>query len=217
MFEYSGYSVNYEYREIMLEHFSDLGEIISYKRNALIEFEGSRMNHIYLITEGRVKQFFTNANGLEKTILILSRGDMFGEVTMIQKDCDHCITETYCPTKVCKISRDVFEDYLKKNPDLYNSVMLMLTTKFRLLMYQIFDSNYLTTKEKLYALLQRLSIQHEKKKDEGKEIDLYLTHEEIARMIGSTRSTVTRLMRELEEEKKIQRNGKRLIVSDNRF
>ena len=212
MFQYNKYSVNYAYREVMLDHLSNLGEIVRYKKNVLIKLEGSRSNHVYLILEGRIKQFFTNANGLEKTILILSPGDLFGEVTMIQNDCDYCITETYAPTKVCKISRDTFEAYMKKRPELYESMMLMLTTKFRLLMCQIFDGNYLTTKEKLYALLQRLSVQHEKKTYDGREIDLYLTHDEIARMIGSTRSTITKMMRELDREKMIRRNGKRVIV-----
>ena len=41
---------------------------------------------------------------------------------------------------------------------------------------------------------------------------LPLTHEEIACMIGSTRSTVTKLMRTLEEEGKISRSGRRLIL-----
>lgn len=211
MFGYDGYSPNYEYRDVLLEHFSGLGQIISYDKDALIEFEYARLSYAYLIIEGKVKQFFTTAEGQEKTILILSKGDMFGEITMIQGDHDHCITKTYVPTKVCKITREAFDAYLAEHPELYESILQMLTTKIRLLMYQVFDGNYLDAKERLYALLQRLSVQHAIHTDKGIAIDLSLTHEEIARMIGSTRSTVTKLMKLLEDEGRIQREGKQII------
>jgi CRP/FNR family transcriptional regulator len=69
----------------------------------------------------------------------------------------------------------------------------------------------LSTKERLFSLLRRLSVQHGSLKETGYEINLNLTHEELATMIGSTRSTVTKLLKTLESEGKITRNGKKII------
>jgi CRP/FNR family transcriptional regulator len=206
------YSINYDYRDVLLKHFKDKGKTIYFDKDTLIEFEYKRLDYIYIILDGIVKQFFLDPDGTEKIILILSNGDMFGEITMIQKDYDRVITKTYSPTKVCKIDRSVFYNYLKENPFVYDSITLMITTKFRILMSQIYDNTYLGIKERLFFLLKRLSIQHGSLKQIGYEINLNLTHEELANMIGSTRSTVTRLMNTLESEGKIIRNGKKIII-----
>jgi len=205
------YTINYEYRNVLLTHFKDMGEIIDFNKDTLIEFEYKKLNYIYLILNGIVKQFFLDSNGVEKTILILTKGDMFGEITMIQNDYDRVITRTYSPVKVCKINKNIFYNYLKNNPYVYDSILLMITTKFRILMYQIYDKTYLSTKERLFSLLRRLSVQHGSLKETGYEINLNLTHEELATMIGSTRSTVTKLLKTLESEGKITRNGKKII------
>lgn len=212
MFEFGDYSLNHSYREILLQHFGSVGDVMVYRKDTLIEFEYNKLGHVYFILEGKVKQYFTNVHGQEKTFLILTKGDMFGEVTMLQNDHDHCITRTYSDAKIARISRQVFDSVLQEHPQLQLQLMLMLTTKIRLLMYQIFDGNYLDAKEKLYALLQRLSMQHGAPQDDGTLINLDLTHEELARMIGSTRSTVTKMINQLAGEDKILRLGKQLVV-----
>ena len=207
-----GYSLNYQYRTDLLEHFGTMGQECVYQKNTLVEFEHRVLDHVYLIMDGIVKQYFTNADGVEKTILVLSRGDMFGEITMLQQDLDHCLTRAYSNVVLRKIPRTEFDAYLQACPQSGQSVMLMLTTKVRVMMYQIYDSAYLDTKGRLYSLLERIAMQHGIGGETGRELLLPLTHEEIACMIGSTRSTVTKLMRALEEEGKIYRQGKRLSL-----
>jgi len=90
----------------------------------------------------------------------------------------------------------------------------MITTKFRILMSQIYDNSYLDTKKRLLSLLNRLWVQQGSSNQLGHTIDLILTHEELANMIGSTRSTVTRLMKVLESENKIIRDGRKIYIQD---
>ncbi len=206
------YSINYSYKNTLLDNFSSLGNIIEYSKETLIEYEQNKTDYVYLVLDGTIKQYFMDKDGNIKILLILSKGDMFGEITMIQDDFDHVNTKAFSYTKVCKISKDTFYNTLKHNPPLYDSLLLMITTKFRTLMYQIYDSTYLNTKDRLISVLRRLSVQHGVTKDKVREIDLNLTHEEIANMIGSTRSTVSRLLKTLELEGEITRVGKKIIV-----
>lgn len=134
---------------------------------------------------------------------------------MLQEDCDQVVTKTYTYTKVCKINKDKFNEFLIKNPSIYNSILIMITMKFRILMSQVHDSIYLDTEDRLFNLLKRLSVQHGERIDEGVKIKLRLTHEEMANMIGSTRSTVTRLIKKLEKNKKIIRIGKNIILIED--
>jgi len=211
---YNSYSINYDYKNILLKHFKDIGTIIDFQKDTLIEFEFKKLDYIYLILDGIVKQFFLDLEGAERIILLLSTGDMFGEITMLQQDSDRVITKTYSRVKVCKIEKSVFYNYLKKNPFVYDSILLMITTKFRILMTQIYDNTYLNTKERLFFLLKRLSIQQNSLEELGHKLNFNLTHEELANMIGSTRSTVTRIMKLLESEGKIARNGRKINIID---
>jgi len=172
------------------------------------------LDYLYLILDGKVIQYFLDVEGRERIILILSAGDLFGEITMIQGDYDQVITKAYTFVKVCKINKSDLMRYLEENPKLYDSILLMVTTKFRILMSQLYDNAYFDVKQRLYRLLKRLSVQHKVRVKGGNKIDLKLTHEELASMIGSTRSTVTRLLKELEEEGAITRKGKYIIVLD---
>lgn len=208
------YTINYGYRKTILENFKNMGIVIEFEKESLIEFEFRKLDYLYLILKGKVRQYFLDADGNERTILILSKGDLFGEVTMIQEDYDKVITKTYTHTKVCRISKKDFMEYLAQNSELYNSILLMLTTKFRILMSQLYDISYFDAKARLYRLLKRLSVQHGIAIAEGKKIDLKLTHEDLASMIGSTRSTVTRLLKQLEGEGVIARKGRYIVLTD---
>lgn len=207
------YTINYEYRNVLIEHFKDIGQITAYKKDSLIEFEYKKLDYVYLILDGVVKQFFLDPNGSEKIILLLSKGDMFGEITMFQKDYDRVITKAYSPTVLGKIERHVLYEYLHKHPSVYDIFTLMITTKFRLLMSRIYDNSYLGTKERLLSLLKRLSVQLGCVNETDDELSINFTHEELANMIGSTRSTVTKLIKKLESEGKLTRRGKKIIIA----
>ena len=210
---FNNYSLNYSYRNKLLHCFKDKGEILKYRERAYIISEYEKLDSVYLILNGKVKQSFVNYNGTEKTILLLTKGDMFGEIAMIQEGQELLITETLLPTTVCKINKATFDYYLKNNPTLYNDILIMTTTKLRMLMNQLYDLSFFDSKSRLYFLLNRIALNYGIKCNKGTIINLkQLTHQDIATMIGCTRSTVTRLLKELAEENKIIRDGKYIIV-----
>lgn len=208
------YAIDYSYREIILNNLKDIGTEMFFHKGDFIEFQFKKMDYVYLILDGKVIEYFLDPQGKERIILILSSGDLFGEISMIQEDYDQVVTRAYTDTKVCKINKSDLMSYLEKNPSLYNSILLMVTSKFRILMSQLYDTTYFDAKDRLYRLLKRLSFQHGVKVKEGRKIHLRLIHEDLGSMIGSSRSTVTRLLKELENEGAIIRKGKTIVVVD---
>lgn len=75
--------------------------------------------------------------------------------------------------------------------------------------------------ERIYQRLERLllwlSRKFGRRVPNGELIDLRLTHQGIAELIGTTRVTVTRLLKELEEEGKIIRQQRHYIILGDRF
>ena len=79
-------------------------------------------------------------------------------------------------------------------------------------MAQIQDSSFCNTEERLRNLLMRLSVQQGVETPDGIRIAQKFTHEELAGMIASTRSTVSRKMKLLVESGFIKIKGKHIYL-----
>lgn len=193
-------SVCSAYRNALLNFFSGKGTILVFRKKTNIEFGGNPANYVYLIRKGVVQQHFLDQSGNIKTLLILTKGDLFGEITLFQGDLDLVITQAHGDVEVEKIPADLFSSLLEKNPQIYYYISLMLSSKARIFMAQVKDSSFCDATQKLKNLLLRLSFQHGEDVKEGTRIIHRFTHEDLARMISSTRSTVTKKMKTLENE-----------------
>lgn len=188
------------YRRCNFKYFGACGQREDYPAKFMVGCGGMSAEYVYLILSGRVRQYFVNSRGAEKTLLLLSKGDMFGEVTALQRDMDQVATQTLTDVSVRRIPVEYFKKALKENSDLSFSTALMLTCKIRILMSQIQDASFCNTEEKLKNLLIRLSVQQGVPDLHGIRLPRKYTHEELANMISSTRSTVSRIMKHLTEE-----------------
>lgn len=83
------------------------------------------------------------------------------------------------------------------------SIMQLHSTKIRILMAEIKDASYCPMKQRLYNLLVRLAHQHGQEEADGLRISYNFTHEDLAQMMASTRSTITRGLAALKKEGKI--------------
>ncbi len=198
----------------MLELFKDCGTQIYHKNKSIIEHGGYPSDNIYLIKSGCVTQSFIDCNGNLKTILILSMGDIFGEVTLLHNDTDMVISQAFGNTVLSKIPAEIFLSKLSDNPEYYYYMSVLISNKFKIIMAQLHDSSFLDVSFRLKNLLTRLAYQMGTPVDSGIRINIRFTHEDIANMINSTRSTVTKKLSELEDEGIISYESKFIIVKN---
>ncbi|NWG14226.1 MAG: winged helix-turn-helix domain-containing protein, partial [Acidobacteria bacterium] len=64
--------------------------------------------------------------------------------------------------------------------------------------------------------IRQLSLKHGVTDARGIIIDLKITHQEIAEMVGTSRETVTRTLARLQKEEIIKVEGRRIILMDPR-
>lgn len=184
----------------MFDFFSGKGSTFIYNRKNIIEYGRNSTNYIYLIKKGIVNQYFLEQNGDIKTFLILTKGDLFGEIDFLQQSKNWVITQAYGDVEIDKIPYNLFLTLLEKNPEIYHYINLMLLNKISIFMAQVVDSSFCDTSNKLKNLLTRLSYQYGEDVEDGIKIVCPFTHEDLARMISSTRSTVTRKMKIMEKQ-----------------
>ncbi len=193
------YYLNNSYGEFFIQAFLQQGTDLDYLPNVMIESDLECKNYCYLILEGKVKQFFIDQDGKQYTVLLLSRGDIFGEINMLQNNIDLVMSESLTQCKIKRIQKVEFDQALLAQPDLMMAFIQMQTSKSRMFLFQIQDLSYLDVKNRLKNLLTRLSISYGVPKQKQTKINLLISHEELAKMVGSTRSTITKMLSELSD------------------
>ncbi|MDY5836381.1 MAG: Crp/Fnr family transcriptional regulator [Eubacteriales bacterium] len=210
------YYLNNSYGEFFIQAFAELGTDLDYLPNVLIESDLECKNYCYLILEGTVKQYFTDQDGKQYTVLLLSRGDIFGEINMLQNNIDLVLSESLTACKVKRIQKAEFDQALRAHPDLMMAFIQMQTSKSRMFLFQIQDLSYLDVKNRLKNLLIRLGILYGVSQDEQIKINLLISHEELAKMIGSTRSTVTKMLSELSDSGFLEMKQKFIYLNNRK-
>jgi len=185
------------------------------KKGDIIYFSSSEVPRIFLLKMGNIKIVSIDEDGNETIKEILLKGDLFGELSLEQdanvNEYAKALTDE---VSICSFLLSDFEDLLVKNPSLALSY-----TKFVGLKMKRFKNNYanLVSKDAKSRLASFLKDWAEKEGNfEGNKvtIDNYLTQNDIAQIICTSRQTATLLLNELEEQNLIYYNRKQIIIDD---
>ncbi|MGB7467941.1 MAG: Crp/Fnr family transcriptional regulator, partial [Candidatus Acidiferrum sp.] len=122
--------------------------------------------------------------------------------------------ETIRPCQVAYIRRDDFLRFLAKHPDVYQSVVRQMTSLYQGACTQLRTVGLSSSApEKLARLLLDWSA-GAKRTEQGIQVKMPLTHEEIAALIGTTRETVTRTLSQFKSQHLVALHGSSLLISN---
>jgi CRP/FNR family cyclic AMP-dependent transcriptional regulator len=194
---------------------ADLDQIAShliarrYPRNTTIVEEGLPGDYMYIIREGRVKVTKLSDDGREKILEFLDEGAFVGEMALFERAPRSASVKTLTPVRLLALSRTDFIGLLRKSPDLAMSVIQELSRRLRTINEQASALSFQRVKDRTKGLLQRLA--REPYGDDRCRTPS-LTHQQIADMIGTSRETVTRVVKELKTDGWLEQEGKHYLV-----
>jgi len=184
-----------------------------FPRNATVVEEGLPGDYMYLIEEGRVKVTKLSEDGREKILEMMGEGSFFGEMALLDQAPRCATVKTLTPARLLALSRHDFLSLLRRSPDLSMTVIQELTRRLRDTDEQASSLSFLRVKDRTRGLMRRLA---EESESEGpRRVTPTLTHQQIADMIGTSRETVTRVVKELKQEGWLQQQGKRYLVPED--
>lgn len=185
------------------------------KKGDVIYFSSSDVPRIFLLKKGNIKIVSIDEEGNETIKEILQKGDLFGELSL---EADENVNE-YAKVlteevSICSFLLSDFEDLLVRNPTLALSY-----TKFVGLKMKRFKNNYSNlvskdAKSRLVTFLKDWATREGTFEGNKVTIDNYLTQNDIAQIICTSRQTATLLLNELEEKNLIYYNRKEIIIDD---
>jgi CRP-like cAMP-binding protein len=185
------------------------------KKGDIIYFSSSDVPRIYLLKKGNIKIVSIDEDGNETIKEILQKGDLFGELSL---EADENVNEyakvLTSEVSICSFLLSDFEDLLVRNPTLALSY-----TKFVGLKMKRFKNNYSNlvskdAKSRLVSFLKDWATREGTFEGNKVTIENYLTQNDIAQIICTSRQTATLLLNELEEKNLIYYNRKEIIIDD---
>ena len=150
---------------------------------------------LYLIKEGKVKICLISPDGQEMTLTVLGKGEYFGEFALLDglpRSTDAIASERVeCYT----LQRTDFHNSIMKNPKIAIQAMEVLSKRLRNTNQMVEDLIFLDVYGRVAKKLVELADAHgSKAEDGGIRIEMRLTQQELASMVGASRESVNKVM-----------------------
>ena len=181
------------------------------KHQTIVE-EGLAGDYMYVIRDGQVKVTKLSGDGREKILGLLGPGDFFGEMSLLDNSERSASVKSLTETRIMALSRSDFLKELRNNPDLAMAVIQELTRRVRQMDEQASSLSFQGVKERTRGLFERIA--QEDEMCGGQRLTPTLTHQQIADMIGTSRETVTRAIKQLKDDGWLDQAGKRYLIPD---
>ncbi len=192
--------------------FEAMKQIVLYPEGSMIFAEGQRPRGVYLLSQGRANLVMRPKGKRARIIRIAEQGEMLGLSATISGEPYEVTAETLTPCQVGFIKRDDFLSLLREQPETCFRVAQLLGQSIHesYERFPLFDKTLPASAKLAHLILSWCAGGEET--DEGIRLRLPLTHEQIARMIGTSRETVTRAFGEFRRKQIIQLEGATLLI-----
>ena len=193
---------------------NNITRVKKFKKDEIIFFEGEIGNYIYIIKSGKVKMLKMNQNGDEQILNIFKNDDILAEVILFDKENYPATAIALTGVKLYSINSKKLSKIFLNHPQITVKVMKVMSSRLRRAQQNIRDFGLKDSKSRLASLLYHLAERHGDKKENEISISLFLTQKELANMIGTTRETVSRTLKNIEKENIISTSRKQIVIND---
>ncbi|HKG93561.1 MAG TPA: Crp/Fnr family transcriptional regulator [Gemmatimonadaceae bacterium] len=192
-----------------LERLAELTREKQYPKGSVILFEDDPGDSLYIVRQGRVKVVLIGEDGREVILGVLGVGEHFGELSLIDEQPRSAHVIAMEDSVLLVLRRDDFRRRVDAQPRIAWALLVELSRRLRRADDKIGGLVLLDVPGRIARLL--LDFAQEAGSDT---IDKPLTHQTIAQMIGASRETVSRAMREFQDQGLIRVERRQISVGD---
>ncbi|WP_053223761.1 Crp/Fnr family transcriptional regulator [Roseivirga seohaensis] len=196
--------------EILSEHKS----CVTYKKNQTLFYEGTRPMGIFCINSGKVKVFKMGSNGKEQILFIAQKGDFLGYRSLLSEELYGSSATVLEPAAICFIPKSDFLKVLHSNPEFFGKLMKAVCHELGVMETKLAQLSQKSVRERLAATILMLKETYGMEGEGSEVIDIVLSREDLANIVGTATETVIRLLSEFKSDKMIALEGKKIKVLD---
>jgi CRP-like cAMP-binding protein len=188
----------------------------AYRKNQVIFREEETGGYMYIVVAGKVKVTKSTTDGKESLLAIHQTGDFFGEMSLIDGQTTSATVSAMEDCKILSINKPDFQHLLMKNEKIVQQIIQVLCARLRSVLTLIQTLSYDSADTRIRVGIHQLAKKHGLPDARGILINLKITHEELAEMVGTSRETVTRTLTKLQKNGIVKMDQRRIILTDVR-
>jgi CRP/FNR family transcriptional regulator, cyclic AMP receptor protein len=191
-----------------------LGRISTFRPGDTMCIQGEPATHVFVLVKGWVKILSVTSDGHEIVLALRGRGDIVGELAGEFTGYRTATVRAIDLVRSLIIGHDSFSSYLDSNPGASRAYRYAVMQSWNDAA-EILRSRWVSSgAQRLAAVLLDLAYRHGTATQNGISIALPLTQEEIASLIGASRATVTRALRDWRRRGLIRTRQRNITIMD---
>lgn len=185
---------------------------LNFKKGDVIFKEGMMLNGVYCIREGKCKLTKLSPNGKEQIVKFIKNGDMLGYRSVLGEEPVNLSVVALEDMSACFIPKKDIFDSIQKNKDFSKDMFKVVCHDLKDANATIANMAQKTVRERLADTL--LFLDETFGEDESGNINIKLSREEIANVIGTATESAIRLLSDLKKENIISLSGKKIKIEN---
>jgi CRP-like cAMP-binding protein len=185
---------------------------LTFRKGELIFREGEPVRGIYFVYSGTVKVHKKWGTEKELILRFAQRGDIFGHRGLGQEAIYPISATALEPLHACFIDLEFFRASLKVNQDFMYGLLLFFADELQESERKMRNLAHMQVKGRVVLAL--LALQEKFGRTPDGSIQMMLSRQDLASLVGATYETVFRIINELAEEELIVAAGKSITIMD---
>jgi CRP-like cAMP-binding protein len=200
--------------QMELDNVSKQKVVNKYKKGQTLFVQGNPPYGLYCLSEGNIKLTRVGPDGKDSILRVCKAGDVLGHRSILSNQNYNATATAIDDAVVCFIDKKYILSLLKEKPAVATQLMSKLSRDLGASEDRIVSFYQRDVRERLAELLLLLSQSHGVNEEKGIKIDIKLTREEMASLIGTASETLIRFLSEFKEEGLVAQEGKTLYIAD---
>jgi len=181
-----------------------------YKRGDILYQEGNRISGFFCIHRGIIKVFKTGFDGKEQIIRFAKKGDIIAYRSVLSNELACTSAKVIEDCQVCFIPSEILISFIKTNPSYAIELLKLACHELGEANSFITDIAQKTVRERLAEVL--LFLVNDFGLDNDSFLNISLTREELANIVGTATESVIRLLSEFKSDKLVELNGRKIKI-----
>ncbi len=208
------------FKELSGEHLQQLTPLVALHRFAekqVIYMPSDPRARLYAVLSGRVKLTQVSPEGKELVLCVLGKGDVFGELCLFDEGPHSTLATALEDAEIFTVKCSDLAKFMAEDPALVTALGKHVGERIRTLEQKLSDLVFKDVAQRLASLLVDLAHDYGEKTESGEHvIEMKITHQDLAGLIGSTRETTTTTLNQFRDKGLIDFRRGQIIVRDIR-
>jgi CRP/FNR family cyclic AMP-dependent transcriptional regulator len=185
-----------------------------FRRGDIIFHKDDPGHALFIVEEGSVRIYLPGLQGADLTLALLGRGDFFGDLSLLDGAPRSATAAAAADSALLVLDRSDFVRLVSSRPTATLAVLAVVARRLRETDEMASDLAFMNAGGRLAKKLLELAASPGMQRADGILLDVRLTQEEIANMIGVTRESVNRNLARLRRAGLVRTEGRRLLIRD---